>query len=488
MEAMLFVVVLILGAFCGCIGGTTNKAPSVTISATPKNGYQPLEVNFTVNATDPDGTIDSCKWTFGDGSSSLEMNTTHTFDYGTYNVTLNVTDNNGKTTTKQVTITVNNHPPSVTASANPTSGKAPLEVSFTCSGTDQDGNITSYEWDFGDGSTSNSQNTTHTFQQESTTYIVTLTATDNDGATTEETISVTTAANELPSATATANPTSGTVPLSVDFTGSGNDPDGSIQSYHWEFGDGSTSNNQNPTHTYDSIGEYTATLTVTDNTGGTNTDSVTINVEEVPPFQLNSWEIIDNVGTPAIRLTFTIDQYDEVDIEILDSVGRTVGYAYNVDSSESMQIVDIGSFWEVISGDTYEIVVESSDYYGEELFSKKINIQGPSLTVTNIETVWSYDEYDYEDWLEELSVTMRNDGDVPIYVDTTDIAVDNAHRENLNFYGTPSDDVVLPGETRTFDAIVFISDIPHSSSHLISLEIKDDNRNVLDTYSETEYT
>lgn len=83
--------------------------------------------------------------------------------------------------------------------------------------------------------------------------------------------------NQLPNAVATSNVTGGFAPLAVNFIGSAsNDPDGTIASYAWSFGDGGTSTAQNPSHTYTTPGTYTATLTVTDNRGGT--DSATIQI------------------------------------------------------------------------------------------------------------------------------------------------------------------------------------------------------------------
>jgi len=87
--------------------------------------------------------------------------------------------------------------------------------------------------------------------------------------------------NQLPTAVVTATPTSGFGPLAVNFTGSGSyDQDGSIVSYAWTFGDGASSSAQNPSRTYSTPGTYTATLTVTDNRGGTGTASTQIVVSQ----------------------------------------------------------------------------------------------------------------------------------------------------------------------------------------------------------------
>jgi hypothetical protein len=106
---------------------------------------------------------------------------------------------------------------------------------------------------------------------------VTLTVTDNLGAQstpTSKTVTVT-APNQPP----VANFTSSCSGLSCNFTSTSSDPDGSVASYSWTFGDGSTSTAQNPSHTYAAGGTYTVTLRVTDNQGAqstTTTKSVTV--------------------------------------------------------------------------------------------------------------------------------------------------------------------------------------------------------------------
>ena len=170
-----------------------------------------------------------------------------------------------------------NKPPVAGASASSTSGTAPLDIAFTGTGSDSDGTVVSYEWTFGDGTSSTSQNPTHIYNSPGT-YTATLTVTDDDRATGSDSVAITVtgSANKPPVAGASASPTSGTAPLTVAFTGTGSDSDGTVVSYEWTFGDGTSSTAQNPTHIYNSPGTYTATLTVTDDDEATGSDSVAI--------------------------------------------------------------------------------------------------------------------------------------------------------------------------------------------------------------------
>ena len=176
-------------------------------------------------------------------------------------------------------------PLSATASGTPATGNAPLNVAFTGSTTGGTSPY-SYSWNFGDGSAaSTSQNPSHTYTAAGT-YTATLTVTDSSSPAKTATASVSTTVSAVGNplaATASAVPTSGQIPLSVSFTGTatgGSPPD----SYSWNFGDGSAaSTSQNPSHTYNTAGTYTATLTVTDSSSPAKsaTSGVTITASPV---------------------------------------------------------------------------------------------------------------------------------------------------------------------------------------------------------------
>jgi PKD repeat protein len=174
-------------------------------------------------------------------------------------------------------------PLTASAGATPTTGNAPLTVSFTGSASGGTAPYT-YRWNFGDGSTSTTQNPSHTYNSAGT-YTATLTVTDSSSpaktATATATVTVSSVGNPL-AATASGNPTSGQIPLTVAFTGTaaGGTPP---YSYSWNFGDGSaTSTAQNPSHTYNNAGTYTATLTVTDSSSPAKTASSSITVTASP--------------------------------------------------------------------------------------------------------------------------------------------------------------------------------------------------------------
>lgn len=176
-----------------------------------------------------------------------------------------------------------NRAPVASISASPVSGTEPLTVSFDGSQSyDPDNDPISYSWNFGDGSSSTGQTVSHTYSSAGI-YEAVLTVTDNENASNAESVIINVEStnpddNNAPIAAITANPTSGTAPLTVSFdAGSSVDPDGDALTYTWSFGDGNTATGITASHTY-SEGTYIASVSVSD---GEYTDvaSVTIQVD-----------------------------------------------------------------------------------------------------------------------------------------------------------------------------------------------------------------
>ena len=161
-------------------------APSVQASADPKSGTAPLQVSFRPTAVDPDGGTVTYDWRFGDGTKSTARNPKHVYsEPGTYTATLFVTDDEGDVGTTAVTITVaDGVPPTVVATADPTSGKAPLRVRFSATGDDPNGPETQlqYAWDFGDGGTGSGSRASHRYTAPGV-YTAVVTVTDAEGLT-----------------------------------------------------------------------------------------------------------------------------------------------------------------------------------------------------------------------------------------------------------------------------------------------------------------
>lgn len=182
---------------------------------------------------------------------------------------------------------VGGQPPVAVIETNATTGFAPLAVQLSAAGSyDLDNDIVTYAWDLGDGSAVVvGPIALHTFTGAGD-YAVTLTVTDSQGnsGSAQVVISVTaeTQENSAPTAVLTVSTQDGgTAPLQVAFGADGSvDPDGSIVSYEWSFGDGATDTAEATAHIYTAPGVYTASLVVTDDKGAKDTAQTQITVLE----------------------------------------------------------------------------------------------------------------------------------------------------------------------------------------------------------------
>jgi len=361
--------------------------PSAGFTATPSSGEVPLAVTLNASASfDPDGSITSYAWSFDDGVSGAGVAVTHTYtSAGTYYPLLCVTDDDGNQDYAAQTVHIlsspnANNPPTANFTASPTSGQAPLAVSFNGSGSsDSDGSITSYAWSFGDGGSSSGVTASHTYNNAGT-YTARLTVTDDDGSTDSVTRTIqasgTPVANNPPTASFTASPTSGQAPLAVSFNASGSsDSDGTISSYAWTFGDGGSSSGITANHTYSSAGTYTVTLTVQDNDGATDATTTQIEVTalSVPEdlyVNANSGSDTTGDGTqgaPYKTITKAVDMAD---------AGSGVAYTVHV----------AAGIYNIALGETFPLVLSAITLVGHGAAPDDVKIVG-EIGVENQSTV-----------------------------------------------------------------------------------------------------
>jgi len=240
------------------------SVPVVSFTANPTIGSSPLLVTFTDTSS---GTITSWYWTFGDGNTSVLQNPTHTYSaLGTYYASLFVTSPVGDNTSSPVAIYVVASPvPFIDFVGVPvSSGSAPLTVQYTDLSSAL-GGITAWNWSFGDGTYSNSQNPLHTYitNGQYSVTLVALSGVYQNYTSKVGYINIGVALSTI-SANFVANPTySATSPVSVQFT------DTSVcnpvcTDWAWDFdGDGLTDSLvQNPLYTYTNPGTYSPKLIV----------------------------------------------------------------------------------------------------------------------------------------------------------------------------------------------------------------------------------
>ncbi|MBK5096886.1 MAG: PKD domain-containing protein [Gemmatimonadetes bacterium] len=265
-------------------GPDDNRSPNAAIRS-PGNGSNFVEsesVTFEGSATDPeDGVLagSSLVWTSSlDGQIGLGLQFSRSdLSFGTHSIRLIATDSEGAADTATVSISiggVSNQDPTASFSFSCSN----LTCTFTDGSTDPDGTIVAWSWQFGDGGTSELQNPQHTFATAGM-FDVTLTVTDDGGATDDAVRQVSvTPQNQGPTASFTVECDL----LACTFTDLSTDSDGTVVGWNWSFGDGSTSEQQNPLHTYASGSTYSVTLTVTDDRGGTGQAQQQVTPNEKP--------------------------------------------------------------------------------------------------------------------------------------------------------------------------------------------------------------
>ena len=244
--------------------------------ADPRTGDAPLTVRFKDLST---GGPTMWAWDFGDGGTDMVANPVHVYSSpGTYSVTLIASNRfSSDKVTKSQFVTVKDVSINADFVGSPTNGYAPLSVAFSDRST---GKPTMWAWDFGDGCTDMVANPTHVYPKPGT-YTVTLTASSQYGSSdTEVKQGYITVMGPPIKADFDANPQSGYVPLTVTFTDRSS---GKPTMWAWNFGDGSTDAVANPVHTYTKPGDYTVTLTASNQYGSdTVTKSQLIKVSNIP--------------------------------------------------------------------------------------------------------------------------------------------------------------------------------------------------------------
>jgi len=205
---------------------------------------------------------------------------------------------------------------------SPTTPKVDEKVNFNASGsTDQDGTIVSFQWDFGDGHSGSGQTVTHQFR-DAGTFTVVLVVQDNSGnrGSTSQTVSV--SEGEGPTASFVYSPANPAENETIYFNASeSNDEDGTIESFDWDFGDGTTGKGETITHRYGSGGSYTVLLRVTDDDGNIDNASQTVSVGD------NESPVASFFFTPSNPVVNQVIQFNAT--ESHDPDGTIVAYQWD---------------------------------------------------------------------------------------------------------------------------------------------------------------
>jgi gliding motility-associated-like protein len=282
--------------FGGCRDSITKP---VTVLPKPTSAFTgspltfcsvPAAVHFTNAST---GAV-SYEWNFGDGNTATDNDPSHTYTApGNYDVTLISTNANGCTDTLVRTAYIKIQLPEVTINGLPHKDCAPLTHTFTATVTSLDP-VVGYEWNFGDGNTSTAVSPTHIFAPG--IYDIQLVITTASGCTDTVKVLEGIKSSLKPHANFTATPRDVCAYLPVNFQDLST---GTVNEWHWDFGDGSTSTEQNPSHAYNDTGYFNIQL-IAGNDGCYDTLKINNYVHVKPPIAI--FAVTMDCDLPFIRV------------------------------------------------------------------------------------------------------------------------------------------------------------------------------------------
>ncbi|MCQ3930746.1 MAG: hypothetical protein DPW16_09810 [Chloroflexi bacterium] len=346
---------------------TALARPIADFSVTPQEGNAPLTVTITANVTG--GEVTTYEWNFGNGQTSNQAGP-HTITYdtaGTYTISLTVNGpGGGSNRTKQVLVTTLGE--RVAAIFSYRLGDTTPDGKQVCFDNASTGTITSYEWNFGDGSpVSNEQAPCHVYASDGS-YTVTLKVVgdDNTSSTASQTVPVI-SGDVAPIASFTAIPLTARVGDTITFTDTST---GVITDWEWDFGDGNTSTDRNPTHVYASNGTFIVTLRVTGPGGTSEAAQASITVELQPI-------TCDFSGTTSPLLLQTVTYSGSVS----NRQGRTVTtYRWTIDGNEVASTQNLSSYQWMTSG-AFQVTFYAQTADGAECSkTKTVTVNTASFT------------------------------------------------------------------------------------------------------------
>lgn len=326
-------------------------------------------------------------------------------------------------------------------SASPTTGCAPLTVSFTDKSS---GNPKFYNWDLGDG-LSSVQNPVHTYGPG--TYTVTLVVRNADG------INSITKTNLIvvspsPTVSFSADKYIACLPANIQFSDNSIANSGSIVKWEWDFGDGGTSASKNPQHTYTKVGYYTLYLKVTNSNGCSNANSVPRFIRTVSGVKAD----FNTVGPATCKPPFNIN------FQNLTSGPGTLSYQWDLATTTSTQTSPSNSY---PAAGNYTIKLTAQSEYGcSDAITKNVTISGISTSFSGpdsiclgspasfqstsvpapVKAVWNFGDGTGSSVLNPPPKTYSSPGTYPVKLVSTFTGCKDSVTKNITVYGKPAVD------------------------------------------------
>lgn len=311
-----YTATLVVRTDLGCIDSITN---TVTLKESPKSAFTISGASCTNENVDFDNTTNTpalstntYEWAFGDANTSTDISPSHSYpSEGVYKIELKSISTNGCESTFERTVTIQEKP------------VADFTVNKVCAGEETvlTNNSTasstglSYNWDLGNSSAPTTKDVNLTYAAAGN-YTVELIATSTNGCT--DTMTKTATVGAIPAvniAVASNFTQDGTMKFSTATTG---------VTYKWFFGDGSTSDQQNPTYKFPFATRYTVRLVVTNSDGCSNSTTTDVNVNPLSVGNINGmeWSVYPNPSNGQLFVKY--DGADIAKLTVTDMLGKTI--------------------------------------------------------------------------------------------------------------------------------------------------------------------
>lgn len=311
-----YTATLVVRTDLGCVDSISNP---VTLKESPKASFTIQGASCTnenvdfVNGTNvPAGSTNTYEWEFGDANGSTLDNPSHSYpSEGTYTITLKAMSTNGCESTEDRTVTIEEKPVADFTVNKVCKGE---ETVFTNNSTASNTGLT-YQWDLGNSSTPTTKDVTVTYANAGS-YNVEMIATSTNGCT--DTAVKTAEVGEIPNvdiAVASNLTQDGTMRFSTSVTG---------VTYKWFFGDGSTSDQQNPVYKFNFATRYTVRLVVTNADGCSNSTSTEVSINPLSIGDINgvNWSIYPNPSNGNFFIKY--EGTDIANLTVSDMLGKTI--------------------------------------------------------------------------------------------------------------------------------------------------------------------
>ena len=341
------------------------SSPIAVLTYSPTVAYTNEIIQFDAsNSYDPDGTIVSYSWNFGDQNTATGPTVSHSYEKnGEYQITLTITDNENLVGGKTATQIIKNRRPIAAISVTEPIQENKSTLFDATQSYDSDGTIISYTWSFGDGTAASGTTATHSFT-DAGVYSVTLAVEDNDGATDEQKLTIfvtqeiSEETNRRPVASFTATPKIASIGETVNFDASqSSDSDGTITTYSWNFGDNNTATGVTSNHAYTEQGTYTIILTVTDNNGKIDIDSQAVSVTTKATPNINPVASFN-------KTTQTTSRGENIHFdatESYDTDGLVVSYIWDFGDGNTATGTEVDHIYETVGVYTVTLTITDSD-------------------------------------------------------------------------------------------------------------------------------